>query len=72
METRQKKLATLHRVVLQVEFSLLLAFLGPLEALRSEKCAEYRCNTLQHRKQCIFATELFHRNPHKCLTFIAR
>ena len=34
----RKKLATLHdRVVLQVEFSLLLAFLGPLEGSAVEK-----------------------------------
>ena len=34
-ETKQKKkLATLHQVVFQVEFSLLLAFLGPLEEVR--------------------------------------
>ena len=33
----RKKLATLHRVVFQVEFSLLLAFLGPLEGSAVEK-----------------------------------
>ena len=32
-----EKLATLHRVVFQVEFSLLLAFLGPLEGSAVEK-----------------------------------
>ena len=31
------KLATLHQVVFQVEFSLLLAFLGPLESSAVEK-----------------------------------
>ena len=33
----RKKLATLHRVVFQVEFSLLLAFLEPLEGSAIEK-----------------------------------
>ena len=33
----RKKLATLHRVIFQVEFSLLLAFLGPLEGSAIEK-----------------------------------
>ena len=33
----RKKLATLHRVVFQVEFSLLLAFLGALEGSAVEK-----------------------------------
>ena len=33
----RKKLAALHRVVFQVEFSLLLAFLGPLEGSAVEK-----------------------------------
>ena len=33
----RKKLATLHPVVFQVEFSLLLAFLGPLEGSAVEK-----------------------------------
>ena len=40
----RKKLATLHRVVSQVEFSLVLAFLEPLEGSAVEKCAE--CVTL--------------------------
>ena len=33
----RKKLATLHQIVFQVEFSLLLAFLGPLEGSAVEK-----------------------------------
>ena len=33
----RKKLATLYRIVVQVEFSLLLAFLGPLEGSAVEK-----------------------------------
>ena len=33
----RKKLAALHQVVFQVEFSLLLAFLGPLESSAVEK-----------------------------------
>ena len=34
---KRKKLAALHRVVFQVEFSLLLAFLRPLEGSAVEK-----------------------------------
>ena len=36
----KKKLATLHQVIFQVEFSLLLAFLGPLEGSAVEKVHE--------------------------------
>ena len=36
----RKKLAALHRVVFQLEFSLLLAFLGPLEGSAVEKVCE--------------------------------
>ena len=43
---KRKKLATLHRVIFRVVFSLLLAFLGPLEALPPKKCTECRCSTL--------------------------
>ena len=43
---KRKKLATLHRVVFQVEFSLLLAFLGPLEGSAVEKV---RKMSLQYR-----------------------
>ena len=36
-ETKRKKLAALHRVIFQVAFSSLLAFLGPLEGSAVEK-----------------------------------
>ena len=64
---KKKKLAALHRVVFQVVFSLLLAFLGPLEGSAVEKVHGM---TQQYPRRMSWGandapTERFQRKPHK-------
>ena len=61
----RKKLLPYHRVVFQVEFSLLLAFLGPLEGSAIEKVRGMLLQYLQRRKWRISTMEQFQRNPQK-------
>ena len=45
-QNTENKEKEVERVVFQVVFSLLLAFLGPLEGSAVKKCTECRCSTL--------------------------